>query len=188
MGQLISLFTDLHLPFNTLAAALNVLAAMLTPVLLISATGTFILSTATRLGRVVDRMRIVSDRIVELAAGEKVPLRAERIDNYQIQLMKLNVRLMLLQKCVTTLYSASATFVLTSVAIGLAAIVSVKLYWIPVALGIGGACLLLWASIMLISEARLTVKSLQWESEFLRNIASRLADASKEPDAAEPAS
>ena len=97
---------------------------------------------------------------------------------------RLNVRLMLLQKCVTTLYLASATFVLTSVAIGLAAIVSVKLYWIPVALGIGGACLLLWASIMLISEARLTVKSLQAESEFLRNIANQLADATKEREAA----
>jgi hypothetical protein len=185
MGQLISLFTDLHLPFNTLAAALNVLAAMLTPVLLISATGTFILSTTGRLGRVVDRMRMVSDRIENLALGEKVELRGERIKNYQAQLTRLNVRLMLLQRCMTTLYSASATFVLTSVAIGLVAIVSVRLYWIPVALGIGGACLLLAASVMLIVEARVAVQDLQLESEFLRRIASHLADTRSDLEASQ---
>ena len=179
MNPLISLFTDLHMSFNTLAAALNVLAAMITPALLISATGTFILSTTGRLGRVVDRMRMVGDRVEALALGDKIELRAERIGNYREQLQRLNVRLMLLQRCTTTLYLAAATFVLTSVAIGLAAIVNVRLYWLPVVLGIGGACLLLAASLMLIAEARYAVADLQLESEFLERITSHLADFEK---------
>src|SRR6266699_3836398 len=121
MGPIAHFWTDL-VNFNTLAAALNVLAAMITPALLISATGTYIFSTSTRLGRVVDRMRMVSDKIETLALGENVHLRGERIANYRAQLTRLNVRLMLLQRCVTTLYLASATFVLTSVSIGVVAI------------------------------------------------------------------
>ena len=179
MNPLLTLWTDLHLSFNTLAAALNVLAAMITPALLISATGTFILSTTGRLGRVVDRMRTVSDRIETLALGENLALRVERIANYRAQLKRLNVRLMMLQRSVTTLYLAAATFVLTSVAIGVAAIVSIKLYWMPVVLGIGGACLLLAASVMLILEARHAVSDLNLESEFLGHIASHLAEFDK---------
>lgn len=179
MGPFAHFWTDL-VSFNTLAAALNVLAAMITPALLISATGTYIFSTSTRLGRVVDRMRMVSDKIETLALGENVQLRGERIANYRAQLKRLNIRLMLLQRCVTTLYLASATFVLTSVAIGTVAIISVRLYWIPVMLGIGGACLLLAASIMLIGEARHAVADLQLESEFLRGLARHLADFDKE--------
>ena len=180
MGPLLSLYTALHQNFGTLAAAINVLAAMITPVLMISATGTFILSTTGRLGRVVDRMRMVLDRIETLALGDNLRRRSERIANYREQLIRLNVRLMLLQRTMTTLYLASATFVLTSVAIGVAAIVSVSLYWIPVALGMGGACLLFAASIMLLREARLAVADLHLESAFIGELAGHLADFDKE--------
>ena len=176
MNPLLSLWTDLHLSFSTLAAALNVLAAMITPVLLLSATGTYVFSTTTRLGRVIDRMRLISDKIETIAIGDKVPLRTERITNYLAQMKRLNVRLLLLQKIVTLLYLASATFVLTSVAIGLAAIFSSRLYWIPVALGLIGAFQLLVASVLLIAEARHAVADLQLESAFLRGIAGQLAD------------
>lgn len=49
-----------------LSSALGVLTAMITPAVLISASGTMILSTSTRLGRVVDRVRSLSDRLQEL--------------------------------------------------------------------------------------------------------------------------
>ena len=178
MNPLSHFWTELA-SFNTLTAALNVLAAMITPALLISATGTYIFSTSNRLGRVVDRMRMVSDRVEALALDQGAHLRTQRIANYQLQQRRLNVRLMLLQRCLTTLYLASATFVLTSVAIGLVAIVSVKLYWIPVALAFAGACFLLAASIMLIGEARHAVADLQLESEFLTGLAGHMADFEK---------
>ena len=46
-----------------LSSSLEVLTAMITPAVLISASGTMILSTSTRLGRVVDRVRSLSDRL-----------------------------------------------------------------------------------------------------------------------------
>ena len=45
------------------AAAIAVLTAMITPAVLISACGSMILSTSGRLGRVVDRVRALSDRL-----------------------------------------------------------------------------------------------------------------------------
>jgi hypothetical protein len=52
---------------DALSSALAVLTAMITPAVLISACGTMLLSTSTRLGRVVDRVRSLSDRLEELA-------------------------------------------------------------------------------------------------------------------------
>ena len=55
--------TRLEAPANALA----VLTAMITPAVLISACGALIFSTATRMGRVIDRVRLLSGRFEELA-------------------------------------------------------------------------------------------------------------------------
>ena len=66
--------TRLEAPQNALA----VLTAMITPAVLISACGALIFSTSTRLGRVIDRTRILSERFQELAAHpEKDDMRSE---------------------------------------------------------------------------------------------------------------
>jgi hypothetical protein len=59
-----------------------VLTSMITPAVLISACSALILSTSVRLGRVVDRVRVLSDRFEELAhkAPEDVQLYAERME------------------------------------------------------------------------------------------------------------
>src|SRR6267154_4504360 len=57
-------------PFPSLPSALTVLTSMITPALLISATGTFILSTSNRLGRVVDRVRAIADLLDDLMHGK----------------------------------------------------------------------------------------------------------------------
>jgi hypothetical protein len=117
--------------FNTLASALNVLTAMITPALLLSATGTYILATTSRLGRVVDRMRLVSEKVEALSLNEQAAMRIERIEDYRAQMRRLRVRLGLLQNAVISLYSAALTFILCSVAIGVTAAISLKLYWLP---------------------------------------------------------
>ena len=53
----------LEVPQNALA----VLTAMITPAVLISACGALIISTSTRMGRVVDRVRTLSGRFENLA-------------------------------------------------------------------------------------------------------------------------
>jgi len=49
------------------SSAIAVLTAMITPAVLISACGSMILSTSVRLGRVVDRVRTLSDRWAGIA-------------------------------------------------------------------------------------------------------------------------
>ena len=48
---------------NVLNSTIEFLTAMVTPALLISATGSLVLSTSTRLGRVVDRVRELEKRL-----------------------------------------------------------------------------------------------------------------------------
>src|SRR6267143_3339012 len=51
---------------DPMTSAVAVLTAMITPAVLISACGSMILSTSHRLGRVVDRVRGLSDKLDEL--------------------------------------------------------------------------------------------------------------------------
>jgi len=165
------MWPDLHLNITSLGSALSVLTAMITPALLISASGTFILSTTHRLSRVVDRMRMLSDRVEEFSHSTTAfELREERMLDWHRQIKQLRVRLRLLLKAMTLLYLASTTFVCTSVAVGVVAAVSLYLYWIPVALGILGACLLLGANVILIVEARRAVAGLESETAFLARL------------------
>ena len=64
-----------------LSSSLTVLTAMITPAVLISASGTMILSSSTRLGRVVDRTRSLSDRLQEIFREMNVHLKVFQVSN-----------------------------------------------------------------------------------------------------------
>jgi uncharacterized protein DUF2721 len=155
----------------TLASAMAVLTAMITPALLIMASGTFILSTSNRLGRVVDRVRTISDTMEAMMAHEaETQLIDERRTMLFEQMDRLSVRATLLQSCLTVFYLASAVFVATSVALGILAIAGSHFSWVPVVMGICGALCLLYGSVLLIYEARLAVTSVRSEMSFLRHL------------------
>ncbi|HEV2905638.1 MAG TPA: DUF2721 domain-containing protein, partial [Pyrinomonadaceae bacterium] len=82
-----------------LSASLAVLTAMITPAVLISASGTMILSSSVRLGRVVDRVRSLSDRLLEISREDHAEefLEERRAMLYD-QLDKLTSRSRLLQR------------------------------------------------------------------------------------------
>src|ERR1044071_6788347 len=95
---------------DTFSTALAVLTAMITPAVLISACGALILSTSTRLGRVVDRVRSLIDRFEEMMKtqeeGDDVELFEERRAFIFHQLDRLTTRSRLLQKSMTVFYLA----------------------------------------------------------------------------------
>jgi hypothetical protein len=156
---------------TTLDWALRVLTSMITPALLISATGTFILSTSTRLGRVVDRVRVLSEKIETLIHDEsKDPLAAERREMYFGQMAMLSRRARQLQSALTFFYLAAGAFVLTSVEIGIAAVISNRYNFVPVIFGIFGCGLLMYGAMILIFEARLALRSLDDETDFLAKV------------------
>ncbi|MCA1566607.1 MAG: DUF2721 domain-containing protein [Acidobacteria bacterium] len=152
-----------------LSSALAVLTAMITPAVLISACGALILSTSTRLGRVVDRVRALSDRFEELAAtgDTEHALFEERRAMIFGQLDKLTSRARILQRSMTVFYVALGLFVATSVAIGVVAFVGTRYSFIPVAMGLVGASFLFYGSMTLIFEARLAIVSLRAEMDFI---------------------
>jgi len=151
-----------------LSSALTVLTAMITPAVLISACGTMILSTSARLGRVVDRVRALSDKLEELAAVEgRIELLDERRAVIFSQLDKLTSRARILQRSMTIFYTALGIFVATSVAIGIVAVTSTRYSWIPVVVALFGAGFLFYGSMLLIFEARLALTTIHIEMDFI---------------------
>ena len=167
---------------EALTASLGVLTAMITPAVLISASGTLILSTSTRLGRVVDRVRALSDRLRQLAASDEQPefFEEERAMLYD-QLDKLTSRSRLLQRALTTFYLAVGVFVATSVAIGGVAFfysrgfsAGARSAWIPVVMGLIGAVFLFYGSMLAVFEARLALSTTHAEMDFIWRITKRV--------------
>src|SRR5213593_3732591 len=126
------------------ASAIAVLTAMITPAVLISACGSMILSTSVRLGRVVDRVRSLSDRLEEIVHDDQqTEMNKERQAVIFEQLDKLTSRARILQRCMVTFYLSLGAFVATSVAIGVVAISSSLRYTlVPVVFGLIGALFL----------------------------------------------
>lgn len=163
---------------DALSSGLSVLTAMITPAVLISACGTLILSTSTRLGRLVDRVRELSRQFEELAQdNSQLALLEERRAMLFNQLDKLTSRSRLLQRCMTVFYLALGIFVATSVAIGVVSFFSITYGWIPVVLGLIGALFLFYGSVLLIFEARLALSTTYAEMDFLWRLGKHYAPA-----------
>ena len=154
---------------EALSPALAVLTAMITPAVLISACGALILSTSTRLGRVVDRVRSLADRFEAMATQgvDELALYEERRAVMFDQLDKLTSRARILQRAMTVFYVALGLFVATSVAIGVAAFAGARYSLLPVATGLAGASFLFYGSMILIKEARLALSTINSEMEFI---------------------
>jgi hypothetical protein len=151
------------------ASAIAVLTAMITPAVLISACGSMILSTSGRLGRVVDRVRGLSDRVEAMPDRQSDPeISRERQAIIFNQLDKLTSRARILQRAMVTFYLALGMFVATSVAIGVVAVLNKPQYNIvPVIVGLIGACFLFYGSMLLIFEARLALSTIHAEMDFI---------------------
>src|SRR6266550_1839503 len=169
-------------PYNfsamDMTSAVAVLTAMITPAVLISACGSMILSTSHRLGRVVDRVRALSDKLDELF-GKDVDQTKDRQAIIFAQLDKLTSRARILQRAMVTFYLALGMFVATSVAIGVVAFVPNRPRYnmVPVVVGLLGACFLFYGSMLLIFEARLALSTIHAEMDFIWQQSTRVAPA-----------
>ena len=163
---------------DPMTSAVAVLTAMITPAVLISACGSMILSTSHRLGRVVDRVRSLSDKLDELV-GRGAEETKDRQAIIFAQLDKLTSRARILQRAVVTFYLALGMFVATSVAIGIVAFVPDRPRYnlVPVGVGLLGACFLFYGSMLLIFEARLALSTIHAEMDFIWQQTKRAAPA-----------
>jgi len=159
--------TTIHLAMDQFPDALTVLSAMITPAVLISACGSLILATSDRLSKAVVRTREVSDQLRPRPEDEGSLERQEERRMLFTQLDFATTRSRLLQRALSRLYAALGFFVGTSVAIGLVAATSSEYTIVPIALGLYGAALLLYAAILLIRESRFALAEINAEMDFI---------------------
>lgn len=168
--------TDLVNP-EALNSTIEFLTAMVTPALLISATGSLVLSTSTRLGRVVDRVRQLEERLSDLIYRDdkgEVPLYDKRVEVIVDLLDKVTSRSRILQRAMATFYYGLGCFILTSVTIAIAAFFS-SYRWLPIPIGIIGIMFLFWGSILMLRETSMATATINAEMDFTWELARKVA-------------
>ncbi len=171
------------MPINMVAGA-NVLGAMITPAVLISASGMLSLATTNRMGRVVDRIRDLSELSETLTAETPARNAEEKRTLIAGLLVVLTRRLQLLHTAVSLLYLSIGILVGTSITLGL----TLTLQWdnglVPAITGICGACCMFVAVLILVVETRIAVQSSLVELDYARRLverATRVQDVSSAP-------
>ena len=149
---------------NDLSQATSILSAMITPVVLIMASGSLILTTSQRLSRVIERSRKLTEQLkllVKESLSGKDLLKESQV--LFTQLNKATQRARLLQRAMTLLYLTLSVFLAASISIVIIDISGYGYAWIPVGLAILGAFLLFYASVLLIRESRIAVLAVDEE-------------------------
>ena len=156
--------------------AIAVLTAMITPAVLISACGALIFSTSSRLGRVIDRVRTLSDRFQEMV---KRPEEDEMFEERRLliftQLDRQTSRARLIQRAMTAYYTALGIFVSATVAIAIVSAAAKAFTWIAVVLGLVGSLFMLYGSVLLIIESRMALGAIMSEMDFVWKVSQKHA-------------
>jgi hypothetical protein len=168
---------------SNLNTIIEFLTAMVTPALLISATGSLVLSTSTRLGRVVDRVRALEDRLSALIYAEDkeaVPLYEKRVEVVVDLLDKVTTRSRILQRAMGAFYYGLMFFILTSVSIAIAGFTTAYTWipfprWIPIPIGVVGIMFLFYGSLLMLRETRMATATVNAEMDFTWELARRLS-------------
>jgi hypothetical protein len=151
---------------NTVAG--EVLGAMITPAVLISASGTLVLSTSNRLSRVVDRVRVLAAEAELAKTPQGAPISPRRAALIASQLNQLARRVVLLRSALTTLYIAIGLLVATSIGIAFVVLLVWPSSLFAVIPGIAGVGALLYGSLLLLREGRLAIVSTLEEMAYAR--------------------
>lgn len=162
---------------DNFSTTIEFLTAMVTPALLISATGSLVLSTSTRLGRVVDRVRQLEIRLGEMIYAEEkseIPLYEKRVAVIVDLLDKVTSRSRLLQRAMGTFYYGLMLFILTSVTIALVGVLGIY-RWIPIVVGVIGIFFLFYGSILMLKETWMATATVNAEMDFTWELARELA-------------
>jgi hypothetical protein len=156
---------------------------MITPALLISASGTLVLSTSNRLSRVVDRVRVLTRDAEQLWSAPLEATTAPKRALISSQLGSLTERALILRSALAALYTAIGLLVATSVGVGILTMVGFGTAWPPIALAILGACALLYGSVLLVREGRLAIGSTLEEMRYVQDVIGVMPPDSKSEDA-----
>jgi hypothetical protein len=144
-------------PFS--ASGISIISAMITPAILLLASGNLVSSTLTRIARVFDRAREIIDRARAARAADDV-VAAELLESMLRSYLR---RTSLLERALSAYYLAIGLFVAGSLAIAFDNIIGHVVPWLSIAFVVGGAMLLLLGSLAIFLETNLAAGVLRHE-------------------------
>ena len=153
---------------DSLSGVLGVLTALIAPALLVSACGTFILSTSNRLAMTTERVRTLAAQLWRLKAEEALSVQTDRRVRLERHMERAFQRVLLQQRALALFYGAAVLFVACSLALGLEAVTRRLPSWLPEILGLVGVTLLLGACALLLVDIRLLVAAMRDEMAWAR--------------------
>jgi hypothetical protein len=155
---------DMTLPYATLTG-------MLAPALFMTATGSLLLSANNRLARIVDRLRVLVDRLDQLGQGKLGgDFLADREEKLLADVARQKKRVTLVLGAITRLHMAFASFVGTSLTLAIDTWTGHALQAVPTSLAVLGVLLLLSAGYNLFREAWGAVAVLHEEVAFMEKL------------------
>jgi hypothetical protein len=152
---------------------IDVLGAMITPAVLISAGSMLVMSTSNRLARVIDRIRLLVAECERLAAGQHSAAEDEKLALIRAQVESLLRRILLLRTAITGLYVTITLLVATSIATGLFVLLPRMTAWAPIIIGLAGALAFLYCITLLVREAAIAVRATIEEVDYIHKLLER---------------
>ena len=151
----------------------RILTSMITPAVLISACGTLIFSTSARLGRIFDRVNVMKTEIEAVIAGTTT-FPEERREHLRGQIALQKRRATLIQKAMAALYTSTAFFIASSLAIAInTAYGDPDQAWIPTLIALSGGLFLFAASALLLYESRFNLRFVNHHIDFIEFLEKR---------------
>lgn len=144
---------------GTTSHAVSLIAAMITPALLILAAASLIASGLVRMGRVVDRARVLASAAHD-ATWDSLGLTCVELGHW---LRRHGQRARYAERCVLVLFCAVVVFVATGLSIALDVATGDRLGWLPVSLSVAGSLLLLLGGGWMVAESRLSAAQIAEE-------------------------
>jgi len=150
---------------TTLQGTHDTVTAMIAPALFLTATGSLLISTSSRIGRIVDRIRALVI-LCESGQLEQLDFVEHRRKHVVDSLRHLQWRSNRVATAVTMLYLAFSAFAATSMMIALDTMTRYSLDALPVICAVTGVGLLLVACVNLVLEARSGLRGNDREVRF----------------------
>lgn len=140
---------------------LRIISAMITPAILILATGSLVASTITRLNRAGDRGRALLVEVIELRRkGDDA-----QVGLHTLWLINYRRRSAIIERALTLFYVAIFLFIGASLGIAIDDLLKNVVPWLSLVLVLGGAVLLFAGTAGLVIETRYATGQLRSEIE-----------------------
>lgn len=137
---------------TTPSASLAMIAAMVTPALLILGSASLVASALMRMARVVDRARVLA-AIAHEGTWEKL---GATPDQLRVWLERHATRARYAERSIVLLYAAVVVFIATCLSIPVNRATGESLDWLPVGLAIVGTLFLLGGGAWMVAESSLS--------------------------------